>query len=181
MKIHYTICYIYIHILYLFVYISHIISHVFIQIYRFKETDNLKYFNTKRETMELGMYYQSKERHAKSGHQHGVLSFESRICPQVLPRLYIHSIDQSSWNSTMHQAYVKCQGLSGEQKSAPGTVEQKSSVDADINHTLVQEGLKGSPRPATNSSSDYMIMKLPSNDYLSLSERLLSDNCEVRG
>lgn len=55
---------IYTYILYLFVYISHI----FIQIYRFKETDNLKYFNTKRETIELGMYYWSNERRAKSGH-----------------------------------------------------------------------------------------------------------------
>lgn len=37
----------------------------------------------------------------------------------------------------MQQAYVKCQGLSGEQKSAPGPVEQKSSVGAGIKHTLV--------------------------------------------
>lgn len=83
--------------------------------------------------------------------------------------------------ATTHHAYVKSQRLSGEQKSAPGTVEQKSSVGADIKHTLVQEGLKQSPRPATNSYSDCMIMKLPSNDYLSLSERLLSENCEVWG
>ena len=39
--------------------------------------------------------------------------------------------------ATMHQAYVKCQGLRGAQKSAPGPVEQKSSVGADIKHTLV--------------------------------------------
>lgn len=44
------------------------ISYISIYIYRFKKTDNMKFFNKRRETMELSIYYQPRERSTKSGH-----------------------------------------------------------------------------------------------------------------
>lgn len=49
----------------------------------------------------------------------------------------------------------------------------RSLVPATIKHTLVKEGLKGSPRLATNSCTDCMIMKPPSDD-------LNQENCDFR-